>query len=185
LDDKLRPVGSIAGVPFATPEGDACLSFRGTTLTPTINRCGSEDPPFEPFDVASGVDAIARVVTVGSDGRPRVVEARRDPNNREITVRAGTTAVALPRSGAQIAIADLDGDGDPEIISTLDVLPSATAPAVDDAVVIRSLRAGGRLQERARVPVPSGVRAVAACPPDAPGSAPIVIATLGELWIVR
>jgi hypothetical protein len=123
---------------------------------------------------------------IGSDGTARIVEARRNPVTREVTLSAGTSTATLPRSGAQMAIADLDGDGDPEIVSTLDTLPSAAAPAtVEDAVVVTSLRADGRLQERARVPVASGVRAVAACPPDAPGPAPFVIATASELWVVR
>jgi len=185
LDGKLRPVGSIAGVPFTVPEGDACLTFQGTTLNPIVKKCADEDPAFEPVDVAPGVDAIVRVTTIGSDGTPRVVDARRDPISRDVVVRAGTIAASLPRSGAQVAIADLDGDGDPEIVSTLDALASAGPAAVDDAVVIRSLRTGGRLEDRARVPVPSGVRAIAACPPDAPGPAPIVVATAGELWVVR
>lgn len=186
LDDKLRPVASIAGVPFATPEGDACLGFQGTTLAPVVRQCADRDPAFAPFDVASGTDAIARVRVTGSDGAARIVEARRDPVTRDVRLSAGTSAATVPRSGAQMAIADLDGDGDPEIVSTLDTLPSSAAPAtVEDAVVVTSLRGDGRLQERARVPVPSGVRAVAACPPDAPGAAPIVIATASELWVVR
>jgi hypothetical protein len=186
LDGKLRPVAPIAGVPFATPEGDACLGFQGTTLAPIIRPCADRDPAFAPFDVAAGADAIARVRVIGSDGNARLVEARRDPITRDVTLKAGATAATLRRSGAQIAIADLDGDGDPEIVSSLDTPPSAAAPAaVEDAVVVTSLRADGRLQERARVPVPSGVRAVAACPPDSPGPAPFVIATANELWVVR
>ena len=46
-------------------------------------------------------------------------------------------------------------------------------------------RSGAGLRERARMAVPSGIRAVAACPPDGGGVAPVVIATMGELWIIR
>jgi hypothetical protein len=69
-------------------------------------------------------------------------------------------------------------------VSTLDVLPR---PGVDegDAVVITTLLADGSLRERARMPVPHAVRAVGACPPDRPGTAPLLMATEGELWIVR
>jgi hypothetical protein len=186
LDERLKPIAPIGGVPFATPGGDACLGLSGTTLAPIVKPCAEGDGTFDPFDVGSGVDAIARASISGRDGKPNVVEARHDPVTRELTLRMGTSTFAVPRSGAQIAIADLDGDGDPEVISTLDVLAfPAGSGVIEDAVEIRSLRAGGRLEQRARVPVASGVRAVAACPPDAPGPASIVIATAGELWIVR
>ena len=194
LDDKLRPLATLSGVPFATPEGDACLSFQGTTVGASVGKCADSDPASAPVDLGPAADALASATIIGRDGAVRVVQARHDPLTLELQLRASAETAVVPRSGAQVALADLDGDGDPEVISTLDVLPSASTPAArgavdrappQDAVVISSWHPGRPPTQRARVPVPSGVRAVAACPPDAPGPAPVVVATAGELWIVR
>jgi hypothetical protein len=82
-----------------------------------------------------------------------------------------------------VAVADLDQDGAPEVISTLDVLPQSPS-GQSDALVISTWQPDGSLRERTRIPVPSGIRAVAACPPEG-GQAAVVLATQGELWIVR
>jgi hypothetical protein len=54
-----------------------------------------------------------------------------------------------------------------------------------DAVVVRTILADGKLREAFRVPVPNGVRALAACPAWGTGLAPILVATGDELWVVR
>jgi len=85
-----------------------------------------------------------------------------------------------------IAVGDLDQDGDPEIIAGLD-----TPNPFEDAVVVRTwsrastVPGASRVREIMRLPAAAGVRAVAACPPDGPGRAPFIVATADELWVVR
>src|SRR5262249_35060663 len=98
--------------------------------------------------------------------------------------------VGEPTVGAQLAIGDLDQDGEPEIITSLDTLNP-----MEDAVVVRSWSRVAvsaaqpavtpKLREVLRFPVASGVRAIAVCPPDGPGRAPFVVATSDEILVVR
>jgi len=183
LDGDLKLLGAINGVPFATAQGDACLRFQGSTLATTIGKCADADPA-PPFDADGPLDAVAMATFVGSDGTARTVEAMRDPRTGEVSLRALGRTSSVPHAGAQIALADLDQNGWPEIISALDVFPKP-AGDVDDALVVTTLEADGALRERSRTPVPTGIRAITACPPEGGGSASVVLATLGELWIVR
>jgi hypothetical protein len=183
LDGELKLLGAINGVPFATSYGDACLRFQGSTLATTVGKCADGDAA-PPFDINGPLDAAAMATFVGPDGVVRTVDAVRDPRTGEVSVRALGRTSNLAHAGAQIALADLDQNGLPEVLTALDVF---TKPAgdVDDALVITTLEADGSLREQSRTPVPTGVRAVAACPPEGGGSASVVIATTGELWIIR
>jgi hypothetical protein len=188
LDSELRPIGAIAGVPFGMGQGDACVTFSGTSLASVWAKCAESDQaPLPPLE--SPLDAAAFGPFVTADGAARMVSAVRDPRTAELHLVSESTTATLPSAGAQIAIADLDQDGTPEIISTMDVLPKSTSSgppdALEDALVVTSWLADGTLRERARTPVPGGVRAVAACPPDHAGSAPVILATTAELWILR
>jgi hypothetical protein len=190
LDANLRVLGSIAGVPLARPNGDACVTFQGSTLSAVVAKCADADPPIDTSDIEAPLDAAAHATFVAADGTVRVVGATRDPRTAELKLRSGAETASLPHAGAQIALADLDQDGSPEIISTLDVAtkpPSSdpTKPPEGDALVITTWKLGAGLQEKTRTAVPGGIRAVAACPPDGAGVAPVVVATSGELWIIR
>jgi hypothetical protein len=112
------------------------------------------------------------------------VDAARDPRTGEVLLHALGQTATLAHAGAQIALADLDQDGAPEVITALDVF-SKPAGDVDDALVITTFEADGSLREISRTPVSTGVRAVTACPPEGGGSASVVLATTGELWIIR
>ncbi|HMJ51677.1 MAG TPA: hypothetical protein VK540_06355 [Polyangiaceae bacterium] len=184
LDSELKLLGAINGVPFGTPYGDACMRFQGSTLATTVGKCADGDSANPPFDIDGPLDAAAAAIFVGADGIVRTIDAARDPRTGEVSLRALGRTMTLPRAGAQMALADLDQNGAPEVITTLDVLPKPPGD-VDDALVITTLEADGSLRERSRIPVPTGIRAVAACPPEGGGSASVVIATPGELWIVR
>ena len=188
LDGDLRPIGSIAGVPFTTATGDACVTFQGSTLSATIAKCAEADGAFDTAGVEAPFDAAASAAFVTADGVVHGVGATRDPRTAEITLRSGTETATVPHAGAQIAVADLDQDGSPEIISTLDI----PARAIDRRCRERCRRAGhhhlaagNRPSREGAHAGPSGIRAVAACPPDGTGAAPIVLATAGELWIIR
>jgi hypothetical protein len=183
LDVDLRPVGSITGVPFATPNGDACTTFQGSTLDAGITKCADADAQLDPSEIDTPLDAGAAASYVTADGAVRAILATRDPRTAELKVRTDGKTASLPHAGAQVAVADLDQDGAPEVISTLDVLQQS--PGVEtDALVISTWQPNGSLRERTRTPVPSGIHAVAACPPEG-GQAAVVLATQGELWIVR
>jgi hypothetical protein len=184
LDSELKLLGAIHGIPFATPHGDACMRFQGSTLATTIGKCVEADTGALPFDIDGPLDTAAAATFVTADGVARTVDAVRDPRTGDVTLRALGHTASLAKVGAQIALADLDQDGAPEAITSLDVL-SKPAGDVDDALVITTLEADGALRERSRTPVATGVRAVTACPPEGGGSAAVVIATPGELWIVR
>ncbi|MET0591754.1 MAG: hypothetical protein ABW133_03585, partial [Polyangiaceae bacterium] len=183
LDGDLKLIGAIHGVPFATPEGDACLTPGGSTSATSVGKCADSDLAPPPFDAGEPRDAIATAVFVDPRGAVRTATAIRDPRTGEIKLESGDRTVTVPRSGAQIALGDLDQDGAPEIVTTLDVLPKPQG-GVDDALVVTTWEPDGTLREKSRTQVPTGVRAVAACPPEG-GAGAIVMATPGELWIVR
>jgi hypothetical protein len=193
LDGDLRLLGSITGVPFTTAAGDACVTFQGSTLSAAIGKCAEADAAIDATDIEAPLDAAANATFVTADGAVHGIGATRDPRTSELKLRSGAETVTVAHAGAQIAVADLDQDGSPEIISTLDVPakpanepPGNTRKVGDgDALVISTWQPGTALRERARTPVPSGIRAVAVCPPDGGGAAPVVIATSGELWIIR
>jgi len=183
LDGDLRLVGTIQGVPFATARGDACIRFHGSTLAATMSKCAESDPAFPAFGEGGPLDAAAMATFVTRDGAVHTVDAARDPRTGGVTLHARGHTASLARAGAQVALADLDQDGAPEAITSLDVLPKPTHDT-DDALVITTFESDGSLHEKTRTPVSTGVRAVAVCPPEG-GSAAVVIGTEGELWIVR
>ena len=107
----------------------------------------------------------------------------REPNGKLRLRRTAHTPDAKPIEatidgvGAQLAIADLDLDGAPEVITTSD--------SPDDALAITTWNAKGTLFPRLRVPAKDGVRAVATCRPEERG-VPAVVAVVGsEVWLVR
>jgi hypothetical protein len=182
LNGDLRSIATISGVPFSTAAGDACLRFKGSALTANIAKCAETDAAVESADVEAPLDAAATAPFVRPNGKVSFVTATRDPRTAELRLRGDGQTASLPRAGAQVAIADLDQDGAPEIITTLDVLAKGGS---DDALIVTTWEPGAPPRERARTPVTAGIRALAACPPEGVGAAPIVLATYGELWVVR
>jgi hypothetical protein len=132
------------------------------------------------LDEPTPFDAFASGHAVDAEGRTVSVLATRDPLTRQVTLRQGTTTATLPSAGGALAIADLDLDGQPEIVSSVD-----TDHADEDAIVVSTWAHDGTITERLRVPVKDGVRALAVCPAEDVRMAPIVAATPGGLWIVR
>lgn len=124
---------------------------------------------------------MAGATVLGRDGKPRQVRALRVFNESSVLLRddAGRSA-RLEAAGAQLAVGDLDGDGQPEILSSSDTLDES-----GDALVVHTWQDDGKLVERLRVAVPTGVRALAACPADGSGLAAVLVATPGELWVLR
>ena len=185
LDGALQIAASLSGL--AVPDGDTsvCARLPGLFVTGAVGPCASGDPPPFSSSIGGQYDAIASTRLVTQKGAPYVVWAGRERGVLELRDDTGRKLGVEP-TGAQLAIGDLDQDGDPEIIASLDTLNP-----FDDAVVVRSwarTAAGppaSRVREILRIPAASGVRALATCPPDGPGRAPFVVATADELWVVR
>jgi hypothetical protein len=189
LDGELRALASFAGIAVPDGGGSACTHVPGLVVTGTIGPCLPGDAaPLAP-SVGGQYDAFASASLLSARGEPYAVWAGRERGALELRDDAGHRA-ELESVGAQLAVGDLDQDGEPEILASLD-----TANPLDDAVVVRSwsrsapvpLGSGSsaRLREVLRIPAPAGVRAIAVCPPDGPGAAPFVVATADELWVVR
>ena len=189
LDGELHTLASLAGI--AVPDGasSACTRIPGLVVTGPVGPCHPGDPsPLTP-SIGGQYDAFASTRLLSARGEPYVVWAGREHGALEARDDAGHKT-ALESVGAQLALGDLDQDGEPEILASLD-----TQNPLDDAVVVRTwsrsaaipMGAGpsARLHEVLRIPAPAGVHAIAVCPPDGPGAAPFVVATADELWVVR
>jgi hypothetical protein len=161
--------------------GGGCAHLQGLEVQPKLERCAAGDPAPGLAGVERASDALAGNQVAGADGRARLVRAARVFNEPTVllTDDAGRSA-RIEGVGAQLAVGDLDGDGQPELVSGADVLEPAA-----DALVVHTWYNDGRVSERLRLAVPTGVRALAVCPPDSAGLSAIALATAGALWIVR
>lgn len=178
LDASFRVSARYSGrIPWP---GSSCSRLSSIGLGPAPVRC--EEPEARQTDPANPtVDAIAGMLVQGSSMEPQELIARRRQQDRRLELRVGTRWIALDEvAGAQIALGDLNGDGAPELVSSND-----TRDAKLDFVRVRTLRKDGRTEEAFRLPVPSGVLAVAICPLRAAELSPIVVATGDGLWLLR
>jgi hypothetical protein len=160
------------------------MRFQGSTMATTVGKCAETDSTPPSLADEAPLDAAASGVFVSPRGVVRIIDAARDPRTGDVALRTADRTATLARAGAQVAVGDLDQDGAPEVITTLDVLAQPSANA-DDALVITTWEHDGSLREKARTDVPAGIRALAACPPEGRGPGAVVLATVGELWIVR
>lgn len=181
LDRTLRPIKPIEGVPIPFGSRDVCARYAPAEGTPTFAPCSKDDPSVALAPLSQPTDVVTTEAITTPSGGSMAVWAARNPQTGELRLVANGFGATLAGVGAQVAIADLDTDGAPEILSSADVLSPA-----EDALVVYTWRPGQAIEERARIPVPQGVRAIAACPPDGAGPSPIAIATAGgEIWVVR
>jgi hypothetical protein len=183
LDGQLGVAASLPGLALPNAGATACTRGRGLEALASLVACA----PGDAAPLSSGLmgerDAFASTAFVVKNGAPHVIwAARRADGLVELVDDAGST-VPFRGVGAQLALGDLDQDGDPELIASLDVDNAGL-----DAVVVRSWQrstAPSTLVERFRIPAASGVRALGVCPADGLGRAPFVVATADELWVVR
>jgi hypothetical protein len=189
LDGELRTVGSFLGLAVPDADRSACTRLPGLVVTGPLGPCSPGDPAPETASVGGQYDAFASARLVSAAGQPYAVWAGRERGALELRDDSGHKG-AVESVGAQLAIGDLDQDGDPEILASLD-----TQNPLEDAIVVRSwartapipLGAGpsARMREILRIPAAAGVHAIGVCPPDGPGHTPFVVATADELWVVR
>jgi hypothetical protein len=186
LDGELRTQASFPGI--AVPDGasSACTRIPGLVVTGPLGPCAPGDAAPHTASIGGQYDAFASARIVSAAGEPYVVWAGRERGALELRDDAGHKA-GFESVGAQIAVGDLDQDGEPEILTSLD-----TANPLEDAVVVRSWNravppssSAPRLKEILRIPAAAGVHAIAVCPPDGPGVTPFAVATADEIWVVR
>jgi len=177
LDATLTKLTSL-GRALPWPGTGRCAQIGGLSLTSEATPCTAKAAEREN---AGGSDAIAGAEIVLPDGQRRSLRARRSSTDKSVTLSDDSGKQArLALAGAQLALGDLDGNGVPELLSSLDTLTPA-----EDAVIVHSWEADDKLTERLRIPVPAGVRALTVCPLEEGGIAPIAIGTAEGLWIVR
>jgi hypothetical protein len=189
ITDRLRSVRLGVGLEvvtaptgFAIPEGGAyaCARFPAPTVTGPLERCGDGEPEPGRTSVGGRYDAFSSAKLVGADGKPFEVWAGREDGVVEIFDDAGNAA-RIAKAGAQLAVGDLNQDGTPEILTSLDV-----DRGTPDAVVVYSWsRTKKAPEEKLRMPVAAGVQAIAVCAPDGPGRAGFVAATPAEILVAK
>src|SRR5262249_12940228 len=132
VDETLATRAPLVGIPVTGESGGGCtwLSAEASTdeglVVPCIGpQTKDVTTPFTP--PASRYDAFAAAEIVSKDGSVKQVVAARDPSGK-LKAKRGDAQLVLEGVGAQIAIADLDQDGVPEII--------ASADSNDDALTV-------------------------------------------------
>ncbi|XXY53980.1 hypothetical protein WME91_22855 [Sorangium sp. So ce269] len=185
FDGKLQALAELPGLAVPDAGGSACTTTWGPLLAGPLGPCASADPAPATPALAGRYDALASARLLSARGEPFAVWATRERGAVELRDSAGRRR-AVGSAGAQLAIGDLDQDGQPELLASLDVLDP-----LEDAVVVWSWRRRegapdrAALEEILRLPAPAGVRALAVCPPDGAGRAPFAVATADEIWVVR
>jgi hypothetical protein len=190
VDAKLAPRRALAGLPVPGAGGAACAApapelgaLEGSTFGCDAPRADGAAPvltmPAARFDAASALRLV------GADGTTSEVVAAREPGGKLRLRRIGeggrTVEAPIDGVGAQIALADLDLDGVPEIAFSGDGKPG---DAEGDSLAVWSWRPGGFAQ-RLRYTTKESVRAIAACPPEERGLPALVAAVGGEVWLIR
>lgn len=187
LDGALVTRRQLTGLPVVGSDGEACAAplpeasaYDGDVVACTAPANGAPAtvlvPPQPRFDAIATLDLVDR------DGRVEPIVAAREPSGK-LRIRWGEPGAAkaaeltVDATGAQIALADLDLDGAPELITT--------ELGDTDALVISSVTAKGAVVPRLRFPAKEGVRAVGVCPPEERGAPAVVAVVGGEVWLVR
>jgi hypothetical protein len=207
LDGDLRLGETLVGLPAWGGDGVVCLvpepsagAFDGAPVGCDVRR----DPKPAMAVPAPRFDAFGAADVADADGHERLVVAVREPSGR-VRLKAGD-ATSAPDSlfGAQLAVGDLDQDGQPEVVTSTDLSfagsPGSQSARPGDGIDIASWTPAApaatsasaasqaptpELRVRLHLDAPAGVRALAMCPPEEHGE-PSLIAVVGsEIWVVR
>jgi hypothetical protein len=163
------------------PHAGGCLDLVGHRLSAKLVRCIPDDPAPGAYPAITLDGAVTSATVLSKDGAPvTYVAAYQAADDSIVITSSGKALGRVAEAGAQLALADLDGDGTPELLSS-----RATLDPRADALVVHSVAADGTLSERLRVPVPDGITAVAACTPGTGTMAPIVVGTRTRLWVIQ
>jgi hypothetical protein len=178
LDATLALTQQLEGLAVPHARATACTSLADMFLAPTAARCAAGDPPVAFEKLPYAFDAIASALLVSPSGHPKPALALRHDSTLIVHRAEGDEIIA--RVGAQLALGDVDQDGAPDVVSSLDTLSPK-----HDHIEVRTLLPDGTIKLRYRLPAPAGVRALAICPPDTTSRAPIIAATGTDLWVLR
>jgi hypothetical protein len=177
LGPDLRLRHMLTGLPVAGSLGCASLvpelgAFDG------LRACSTSHPLpglVAPSALPPRFDAIAELAYVDTRGAPHTAMVTREPSAKLRLRVDGAEVHTVEGAGAQVLLADLDLDGTPELVSTM--------AEGEDRIVVTTLDRVPKV--RLRLDAKEGVRALAACPPEA-GARPVLVAAVGqELWLVR
>ncbi len=177
LDARL---GLTQKAPRALPwPSSGCSPLDAAGASGEVTPCFGSEGPWA--SLASGsLDAFAAGIAVQSNGAARRVVALRGMGARKAVLVDDTGRRAeLADVGAQLALGDLDGDGQIEIVSS-----RPTFDPKADTLRIDTWQTDGTLKTNAEVPL-SEVRAVAVCPWPGQGISPIAVAAADALWVLR
>ncbi len=181
LDPSFEVRASFPAFVVPTGRAYACARLEGLDVTGPLEPCGPDEPAARRASVGGRFDAIAGTTLVDARGGAFDVWAGREAGALQVFDGTGRTAV-LDKTGAQVALADLDQDGAPEILTSLDVDPRSGRDAL---LIFTWQRDGKPPKELFRMPFAAGVRAIGVCPPDGPGRLPVVVATAGDIVVLR
>lgn len=157
-----------------------CAETRSFTVAGPV-PCNAVAGPPSPFELVEGADALAGAFVTDESGTTRRIRAWRREHDATVVVEdSDRRHIEIAEAGAQVAIGDIDLDGTPEILTSVNTLEPE-----QDALVVRTWEDAGTLRDRIRLAVPRGIHALAVCPPEIGALRPIAIATTGELWIAR
>ena len=193
LDDQLRlleahPDWLAAGSDVCVPR--APFSEQAFTHPCTQAAPSQGNQPFQPFD---------RVVTFATaEARPTRLTAWRDPATATLQVRleqddaqtGQSYQLQYPSVGAQVTVADLNLDGQAELVASSDSLIAAhdelrVWPLVRPATGAAPPDAAPATPPIWTIPIPTGVQAVGACPADELGLAATLVVSGEQLLVVR
>jgi len=177
----------LSGLPIPGASGESCALASPETSAFEGPAVACTPPPKGPAPAvfampAARYDAVATLDLVSSAGATTQVVAAREPSGklrlRRTDASGRVQELPVEGVGPQLALADLDLDGNVEIAFSGD--GSETA----DALVVMSWKATG-LATRLKYFTKEPVRAIAACPPEERGVPGIVAVVGSEIWLVR
>ncbi len=122
-------------------------------------------------------DALASLQLTDDDGTVSELMVGRDSvTHVAIVAHNGRELFRLTNTGAALALGDLNGDGNAELVSSAN-----TQLPIEDALTV-SRNESGKATLVYQVPFPSGVQAIASCPTQGDRQAAILVASGGRLW---
>lgn len=163
--------------------GGRCLPYSATGVLPEEVPCPSSGQATVPKTEKESLAVWLRSVVTDARGIPRVVTLRSKASGHiaEVVVRSPTSPTgraSLERVGDQFAVADLDGDGQVEVIST-----SPSEPHERDSITVHTFDEGKLVPRRTVSTGP--VQAIGVCPFFGMNPLTVVAAVGNEFWVLQ
>lgn len=160
------------------PNG-GCSPLDAAGALGELTACFGDTGPWSSL-VSGGLDAFAAAIAVTPSGATRrVVALRALGTQKAMLVDDAGRRAEVSDVGAQLALGDLDGDGQIELLSS-----RPTFDPKADGLRIDTWQNDGSVSKRLELPL-SEVRAVAVCPWPGQGLSPVAVAAGDSLWVLR